>query len=121
MEGLDCYSHPLFSDVESYRCGFLGEDGLIVLVLVVMLVAMAVGCCEGCCESQEDGLYEHSELYGVLEEVVKFNIVKTCVWCDIQYMDDLTSGVTGDVDLKEEQENWLHCHGCSQVILTHDK
>lgn len=60
VEGLDRYSHPLFSDGGGYRCGgFLSEDGLVVLVLV--LVAMAVGCCEGCCESQEDGLYEHIE------------------------------------------------------------
>ena len=58
VEGLDCYSHPFFSDVEGYRCGFLGEDGLVVSGL--LLVAMAVRCREYCCEGQEDGLYEHS-------------------------------------------------------------
>lgn len=35
--------------------------------------------------------------------------MNTCAWFDFQYMDDLTSGETGDVNLKEEQENWLHC------------
>ena len=59
MEGLDCYSHPFLASVEGYRFEFLGENGLVVLVLLV--AAMAVGCCEGCCESQEDGLYEHYE------------------------------------------------------------
>lgn len=51
MEGLDCYSHPFFSDGEGYRRRrrLLGQNGLVVLVL--LLVAMAVGCCEGCCES----------------------------------------------------------------------
>ena len=59
MESLDCYSHPFLADVEGYRCRFLGENGLVVPVMLD--VAMAVGCCEGCCESQEDGLYEHYE------------------------------------------------------------
>jgi len=36
-------------------------------------------------------------MYGVLEEGIKFNIANTCVLSDIQFMNDLTSGVTGDV------------------------